>query len=48
MEFKVYDMDGNDVTDKENWFINTKGELFYLTNDIDCPLMPADNYWYGD
>lgn len=48
MAFRVYDGEGNDVTDDRQWFINSDGQLFYLTDDIDSPLIEANDYWYGD
>lgn len=48
MEFKVYDSEGNDVTETRQWFIDTKGNLYYLTDDAGSPLMETDEYWYGD
>lgn len=47
--FHVYDRDGNDITDTRKWLIDAEGMLFYLTDDIDSPLMEADeDYWIGD
>lgn len=45
MPFKVRDMEGNDITDRQEWYMNPKGELFYLTNDVDSPLAEADECW---
>lgn len=48
MGFKVYDTDGNDVTNKRQWFMDTEGNLYYLTGDTDSPLMEETEYWIGD
>lgn len=34
---------GKDVTKERNWFVNTDGEIFYETGDIDCYLYATDN-----
>ena len=43
--FKVYDCDGNDVSNEHEWYIDREGNLYYMTSDIDCPLASADDYW---
>lgn len=48
MGFKVYDVEGNDVTDERQWFMDTEGNLYYLTDDIDSPLMEEKECWIGD
>ena len=48
MGFKVYNADGEDVTESgDTWVIDTNGTLYYLTNDIDRPLVEAEGYWYS-
>ncbi len=44
--FKVFNMQGQDVTDTKSWYIGADGTLFFETNDIDCPLQEADAYYY--
>ena len=46
ISFRVYDKDGNDVTDKNDWYIGIDGILYFETTDIDCPLMEAEEYRY--
>lgn len=46
MKFKIKDNNGMDVTSERNWYIDTEGNLYYETNDIDCPLMDADGFSY--
>ena len=46
IKFRVYDKEGNDVTDKNDWYIDVNGYLYFETNDIDSPLMEADDYMY--
>ena len=46
ISFRIYDKDGNDVTDKNDWYIGIDGILYFETTDIDCPLMEAEEYRY--
>lgn len=43
MKIIVRDNLGKDVTYERDWYINTDGDIFYETNDIDCPLYIVDN-----
>lgn len=45
-KIKVLDKDGKDVTKDRDWYIDTEGNLYYETNDIDCPLVDAEDYCY--
>ena len=42
----VFDKDGINVTDINEWYIDVDGNLFFMTNDIDMPLQDADDYTY--
>ncbi len=45
MSFKVYDLDGNDVTDNRQWLIDPLGCLYIFA---DGSLHNAeDDYWYA-
>lgn len=44
--FKVFDKNGKDVTDTNDWYIDQNGDLYFETSDIDCPLVLADDYTY--
>ena len=45
MSFKVYDLDGNDVTDDRQWFIDPLGCLYIFA---DGSLHNAgDDHWYA-
>ena len=48
MDFKVYKIvTGEDVTDEREWYVDTDGNLLFMTNDVDCPLHEAgDEYCY--
>lgn len=46
MKFKVYDKNGKDVTDTRNWYIDVNGNLYFESNDVDCPLIDADDFYY--
>ena len=46
IKFRVSDKEGNDVTDKNDWYIGIDGILYFETTDIDCPLMEAEEYRY--
>ena len=43
MKIIVRDNLGKDVTCDREWYINTKGQIFYYTDDIDGPLYIVDN-----
>lgn len=43
IEIKVFDKDGNDVTNERDWYIDTNGILYMQTNDIDSPLYEAND-----
>lgn len=43
MKIIVRDNLGNDVTNDREWYINTNGDIFYYTGDIDGPLYVVDN-----
>ena len=43
MQIIVRDNLGRDVTHEREWYINTSGNIFYYTGDIDGPLYVADN-----
>ena len=46
MIFKVFNANGEDITEQEEWYIDIYGTLFFMTNDIDSPLQDAGNYGY--
>lgn len=47
MKFKVYELGTDkDVTNNQEWYIDTDGDLFYITNDIDAPLYIATGEYY--
>lgn len=35
-----------EVTDEQEWYIDILGRLFYMTDDINCPLYEADEEYY--
>lgn len=43
MKIVVRDNLGKDVTHEREWYINTNGNIFYYTGDIDAPLYVVDN-----
>ena len=43
MNIIVKDNLGKDVTCERNWYINTDGNIFFESGDIDCPLYIVDN-----
>ena len=45
MSFKVYDLDGNDVTDDRQWFIDQLGCLYIFADGSLCNA--EDDYWYA-
>lgn len=44
--FRVYDAANNDITNQEEWYIDVNGNLFFMTNDIDSPLMEAETFGF--
>lgn len=46
MKYIVKDSDGKDVTTERNWYIDSDGNLYFETDDVDCPLMDTDEYSY--
>lgn len=44
MEFRVYDLDGNDVTDSRQFFISADGSLYVYDDTLCCV---DDDYWYS-
>lgn len=46
LRITVFDNNGNDVTDKNEWYIDIDGNLYFMTNDIDMPLQDADDFTY--
>ena len=46
LKFTVFDKDGKDVTNKNDWYVDNQGFLYFMTNDIDMPLMDASDYGY--
>lgn len=45
--FKVYDKSGKDVTIYFEWYIDSEGDLYYMTDDVDMPLHPVyDEFYY--
>ena len=47
MKFRVYEFTTNkEVTDEQEWYIDIVGRLFYMTDDINCPLYEADEEYY--
>lgn len=43
MKITIRDNLGRDVTHEREWYINTDGQIFYYTGDIDDPLYIVDN-----
>lgn len=47
MTFRVYELETNkDVTDEKEWYIDTDGDLRFMTYDIDFPLQMTDGEYY--
>lgn len=47
MKFKVYELGTDkDITDKKEWYIDTEGNLLFMTNDIDAPLYIVSGEYY--
>lgn len=45
MKFKVYDLDGDDVTDTRPWFVDSHGTLHFIENGR--IVEAGDDYWYS-
>lgn len=43
MRFIVKDKNGKDITNFRQWYIDADGYLYFETEDVDCPIMIADN-----
>lgn len=47
MKFRVYETaTDKDVTGESDWYIDADGDLFYMTDDINCPLYMTDGEYY--
>ena len=47
MKFKVYEVvTDQDVTDSQEWYIDTEGNLYFMTDDINSPLYMASGKYY--
>lgn len=47
MQFKVYELSTNlEVTDWHEWYIDTAGNLYFMTDDQDAPLYMASGEYY--
>lgn len=44
--FSVFDKNGKDITAQEEWYLDVTGALYFMTNDIDSPLMEAEYFGY--
>ena len=47
--FKVFNPNGEDVSNKRNWYLDTDGNLCYEVGDIDFPVvctLPEEGYRY--
>ena len=50
MGFRVYNFDGQDVTDQKKWMIDSNGNLCFLTESTDNPVQmmsPRDGYYWA-
>lgn len=43
LKFRVFDQDNNDITNKYEWYIDSDGNLGFMTDDINCPIADADD-----
>lgn len=43
---RVYDKEGNDVTDTKEWYIDKNGCLYYETDDAEFPLYFTEDFNY--
>ena len=46
IKFEVFDKNGVNVTEEQEWYIDPHGCLYFMTNDIDSPLQEAEDYGY--
>ena len=47
MKFKVYELGTDkDVTNQQKWYIDTDGNLFFMTDYIDYIYMASGEYYY--
>ena len=46
MKYIVKDSNEKDVTIERSQYIDPDGNLYYETDDVDCPLMYADGFSY--
>lgn len=42
LRFQVFDKNEINITDKENWLIDSDGNLYYEVEDVDCPLKDVE------
>ena len=42
LRFQVFDKNEINITDKENWLIDSDGNLCYEVEDVDCPLKDVE------
>lgn len=45
--FEVYNMDGENVTNERNWFVDKNGVLYYLSEGTYPSLVKAEDYWWS-
>jgi hypothetical protein len=48
LKFRVFDQDDNDITHKHEWYLASDGNLYIMTNEINGPLMEAEDLPYID
>lgn len=46
MKFRVFDKDGKDITETNEWYVDNQGFLYFMTNDIDMPLVDTIDCGY--
>lgn len=47
LSFRVFETKTDrDVTDTQDWYINSDGELCEVVEDINSPLVPVDDQYY--
>ena len=46
IKFEVFDKNGVNVTEEQEWYIDPQGCLYFMTNDIDSPLLDAEFFGY--
>ena len=47
LKFKVFDKNGNDITNKHEWYVDSQGHLYFMTNEINSPLVEAEDSYKG-